>query len=382
MIIEVFEHALMISSFVMVMMLVIEYVNVLTRGRGEEILAANRASQPALGAVLGSVPGCLGAFAAGSLYTHNLVSFGALVATMIATSGDEAFIMLAMFPGRALLLFAILFVTGIVAGSAVDLILKRRSAEAAATSMDGEAALPLHPEQPQCGILPLRAVVDQWRHCSLQRGALAICLLVFVLGTATGEIGHGHGGGAHGKVEHAAAGHEGHAHDSTTHAACEHEEVGHAEPGWMRWTLFVTGLLGLFIVATVPEHFLEKHLWDHIVKTHIWRVFLWTLGALFLLHLLMAHLDVARLIEGHHLPFLLAACLVGLIPESGPHLLFVTLYAEGSIPFSILVAGSIVQDGHGMIPLLAHSRRTFAAVKGINLTIGLALGLLGYLTGW
>jgi hypothetical protein len=35
-------------------------------------------------------------------------------------------------------------------------------------------------------------------------------------------------------------------------------------------------LLALFIVSTVPEHFLEEHLSEHIVKVHIPRVFLWT----------------------------------------------------------------------------------------------------------
>jgi hypothetical protein len=33
-----------------------------------------------------------------------------------------------------------------------------------------------------------------------------------------------------------------------------------------------------------------------------------------------------------------------------------------------------VQDGHGTLPLLAHSRRDFLLVKGVNLLFGLALG--------
>ena len=72
---------------------------------------------------------------------------------------------------------------------------------------------------------------------------------------------------------------------------------------------------------------------------------------------------------------LIAAALVGLIPESGPHLVFVTLYAGGRIPLSVLVTNSIVQDGHGMLPLLAHSRRDFLRVKTLNLVLGLAVGV-------
>jgi hypothetical protein len=68
------------------------------------------------------------------------------------------------------------------------------------------------------------------------------------------------------------------------------------------------------------------------------------------------------------------ACLIGLIPESGPHLIFVTLYAQHAAPFGVLLASSIVQDGHGMLPMLAHSRRAFVAVKAVNFLLGLAAG--------
>ena len=62
------------------------------------------------------------------------------------------------------------------------------------------------------------------------------------------------------------------------------------------------------------------------------------------------------------------------MPESGPHLVFLTLYVQGSIPFSVLLASSIVQDGHGMLPMLAESRRAFVIVKAVNFTAGLLIG--------
>ncbi|MDD5230861.1 MAG: putative manganese transporter, partial [Candidatus Marinimicrobia bacterium] len=79
---------------------------------------------------------------------------------------------------------------------------------------------------------------------------------------------------------------------------------------------------------------------------------------------------------------LVIACLVGLIPESGPHLIFVTMFARGLAPFSVLLASSIVQDGHGMLPLLAHSRRDFIRVKLINFGFGLLIGLIGLWLGF
>ncbi len=93
-------------------------------------------------------------------------------------------------------------------------------------------------------------------------------------------------------------------------------------------------------------------------------------------------LTSAALAHANRLPMLLSACLIGLLPASGPHLVFVTLYAGSAIPLSILMASCIVQDGHGMIPTLAHSRRAFLLVKGIKFFMGLAVGLLGHMMGW
>ena len=62
-------------------------------------------------------------------------------------------------------------------------------------------------------------------------------------------------------------------------------------------------------------------------------------------------------------------------------LVFVTLYEKGLVPLSTLVTSSIVQDGHGMLPLLAHSRSDFVRVKAINLAVGLVVGTVMMLLG-
>jgi len=79
---------------------------------------------------------------------------------------------------------------------------------------------------------------------------------------------------------------------------------------------------------------------------------------------------------------LVLALLVGIIPQSGPHIIFVTLFASGAIPFSILMANSIVQDGHGAIPLLAESPRSFMVMKAIKLVLGIIVGAAGIILGF
>ena len=60
-----------------------------------------------------------------AMYSHRSLSLGAVVVAMIATSGDESFVMFAMIPKTALLLTSILFVLGVLSGALADKFLGR-----------------------------------------------------------------------------------------------------------------------------------------------------------------------------------------------------------------------------------------------------------------
>jgi hypothetical protein len=95
---EILKHALMITVFVFVMMLIVDFLDMFSEKRLTAIMTGGIWRQYAVASFLGVTPGCLGAFMNVSLYVHGLLSFGALTGAMIATSGDEAFVMLAKFP--------------------------------------------------------------------------------------------------------------------------------------------------------------------------------------------------------------------------------------------------------------------------------------------
>jgi hypothetical protein len=118
----ILQKAFMISAFVAVMMILVEYVNVLTEGRWRSAVSGSRWREYLIAAVLGTTPGCLGAFIVVALYIHRGVGLGAVVACMIATSGDESFVMLALFPGTAALVTLGLAATGVIAGAATDTV--------------------------------------------------------------------------------------------------------------------------------------------------------------------------------------------------------------------------------------------------------------------
>jgi hypothetical protein len=262
-----------------------------------------------------------------------MLSFGAVVSAMIATSGDESFVMLAMVPKQALIIKLVLFVLGIFAGALTDILLQKRIFFQNIVC----EGFTFHPTE-QCECFPSwEKIRSQWQSCSANRGVLSIFLIAFLLLLISGTIGP-------------------------------------EQWNWIRITLLILSFLALFIVATVPDHFLEKHLWNHVALKHVPRVFLWTCGTLIILFLLTENFSLEGILKENLWMVLAIASIVGLIPESGPHYVFVTLYAKDLIPLSILLASSIVQDGHGMLPMLAYSRRAFFGIKIINLIIGLLVG--------
>jgi hypothetical protein len=302
------NQALMITAFVFMMMIAVEYLNVLTGGIWQQAFRGSPWKQYLLAGLLGATPGCLGAFTVVALYSHRVVGLGALVAAMIATSGDESFVMFAMLPKQALFIHLLLFVIGCVAGLLADSFLKGL----APAPSSCPKKLELHTSE-ECRCFSAREIIGQWRNCTLARASLAAALLLFLV-------------------------------------ALLFNQAGPTDWSWIKITMLLVTVFAFFIVVTVPDHFLEEHLWQHVARVHVPRIFLWTAGALFAMHLLVEHLRLAPWIESHPLPLMAMAALMGLIPESGPHLIFLTLYLEKTIPLSILLVSSIVQDGRHVAP--------------------------------
>lgn len=328
------EHAVMITVFVFIMMMFVDYVEVLTKGQLSRIIKGGRLRQYVTASFLGVLPGCLGSFMNVSFYVRGLISFGAITAGMIATSGDEAFVMLALFPKQAIMLFAILFVVAVVSAYFVDkaaLFLKIKPCESCRFD-------PVHLEE-ECRCLSFKEIVEHLRRISLPRFLLLLTLIGALYGFLAGKIGPD-------------------------------------EWGWEKITFIGLLSLAVYIVITVPEHYLEEHIWRHIAKQHLGKIFLWTFGALLIVHTGLEFWDLEGILENQKFIVLILSGLIGLIPESGPHLIFVMLFAKGLVPFSVLLTSSIVQDGHGILPLLSYSVKDSVLIKMFNLCIGLGLGII------
>jgi hypothetical protein len=139
----------------------------------------------------------------------------------------------------------------------------------------------------------------------------------------------------------------------------------------------------LLINRWIPsKHFWKEHVWGHVVKKHAPKLLVWTISTLVVIHLLEHQFDLKSWVETNIYWVLLAAILIGIIPESGPHLLFIGLFVTNAIPFSVLLANSIVQDGHSGLPLLAEDRKAFIRIKVIKIIVALILSSSIYYFGY
>lgn len=354
---DVLRNSVLITGLVMIMMLMIEYINIHSHGKWFTKLRQNRFGQVFLGAGLGIIPGCMGGFAAVSMYSHKLLSFGALIAMMIASSGDEAFVMLAMIPKEALILTAVLFVIAIAAGWIVDLLSKKNDPKSACD--DG---FQLHHEEHHHGTIHEKPSFRNLRHASAERIALLLGVVIFIIALAFGLLEHDH------EHEHEAA-------EIASH-------VNIFDEYWMNLIFAVISLFVVWFIATASEHIVKEHLWEHVIRKHFLTIFLWTFGALLVIELGLHYLDMESWINSNIPWMILLAVLVGIIPESGPHMLFVTLFATGMVPFSVLLASSISQDGHASLPLLAESKSGFVKAKLINIIVAAIGGYACYFIGF
>lgn len=270
-------ESLKVTMLVLLMMVLVDIINVKSKGKLETILQSGRKwKQYIVASLLGAAPGCLGSFAGVSLYIHGMISLGALTGLMLATSGEEQFIILALFPQEAMLLFSILFILGIITGLLTDYFVKKFN--------------------------------------------ITKCL------------------------------------------DCKFVQYHPDEGGY--------------------KHYFTDHIWRHIIKGHLAKIFFWTFSSIVIIEFGLTFIDLKSVSTEYTIFILLFAALLGLIPESGPHLIIVMLFAKGIIPFSVLFTSAIVQDGHGMLPLLSYSIKDSLKIKLFNFAFGLILGLSAYLIGY
>ncbi|NLE63260.1 MAG: arsenic efflux protein [Bacteroidales bacterium] len=367
-VVYVFSQTIIITFLVIMMMMLIEYFHVKISGKLFDLMRKNSWTQVLISALIGLIPGCIGGFTIVSLYTHKVVGFGALLAALIASFGDEALFMFSFIPLKATMIAGILFVIAVIFGLLVN---KLNIFEKNQTI--NSKHFELHTDN--C----LSHTVDSCKHYQFgwKRSILLICIILFIIAIPTQFIGHSH------ENESILFNHNTAMHNHTEEV-CVHAEEEGFEIGGEQIVFLVISTAVLLLVLLANPHFVEAHLWNHVIKKHFLKIFLWTFFILIIIHFILNYNPIETIFGNAYagIILLLFVLLIGFIPQSGPHLIVLFLFMQGLIPFSALLANSILQEGHAGLPLIAESPKSFISIKIIKFIIALAVGLSGFLIGF
>ncbi len=331
-------------------MILIEYVNVKTSGEWILLVKQKHWLQILLAAFLGWIPGCVGMFAVVSLYTHRLVTFGALLAASIATFGDEAFLMFSLIPEQTLFLSLLFIVLAVIAGYITDICYRKQYQLHAE-----DYHLQLHAEDNAEGSHDARTE-KKW-----YRWLLVGIAFLFGGSILFGIMGH----------EHVV---------SDAFSMGMNMEHAHAEFNENIIFIVLTAIT-IVLLCVVNEHFIQEHVVNHVIKKHFLKIFGWIWIVLILLSVMQHYVSWETLLLNPYGPYimLLLAVLIGCIPESGPHVIVIFMFINGIVPFTTLMANAFVQEGHGGLPLLAERPKDFLWMKSIKILIAFLIGISGLL---
>ncbi|ELZ25919.1 hypothetical protein C476_00672 [Natrinema limicola JCM 13563] len=324
-----------IGSLVALSVLVVELGRILVNDTIVSWFSESESLQPVVGAVLGLIPGCGGAIAVMPLYGRGAVGFGTVVATLAATAGDSAFVLLAVAPEVAPIAYGIAFVTAVLSGlliekygtgtARIDRIVRQpaTAADGGMATRSGHAA---------CGTARRPA-------SSVATAANLWSWVVLVSWWTIALVGLG---------------------------VSMRALLTQSEPQLVLWETDVIAAVGVAGIAlsgyvyargTAPAtdrtglYRFMSALWRSAASTS--RIVLWVAVALLAFELAtMADVQFAQLpTAGMLAP--IGGALIGALPGCGVHVGIATAYGEGAIPFSALLANAISQDGDAFFPLLA-----------------------------
>lgn len=266
-------------------------------------LKNSKGLQVPLAALLGATPGCGGAVIVVAAYSSGNVGFGAVVATLTATMGDAAFLLIATRPDVAAVVLPMSFSVGIITGYIVDRFVKADYRGSAAASCDfapligktrGKDMLYL-----ALGIPGLVFGISQIMQVDFDATYGNLPLIIGMLGTFTGLL---------------------------IWSTSPLQAMTHIKDSPVTRMAEETSFISVWVIAAYLAY-------DYIVQ--------------------FGGFDLEALFSSIGILLPLVGILIGFIPGCGPQVLVATLYINGLIPFSALLGNAISNDGDALFPAIA-----------------------------
>ena len=355
---------LAVTVFVAVMVLFFSWLQYISAGRFVDTIRANTAWQPVIGAFMGITPGCGGAIVMMPMYARGYVTYGTVIATLIATLGDAAFVLIgaavtdSSFIAPVVAVHLISFIVGISWGYLVD------GMKITPSNPLGKFSANYNDNSPSRNVLQetnenMREVFDDlgreektgWGYFLLHQGytvwwivtslglIFAILLLVWSAQDADFTL-----------------------------------EINYNPltlDGFITWIGLIGTSLSVILyisqknwISDDSEASIGDKLYSlretmiHSASETAFVTF-WVMSAylIFEFSMLFSGMNEADLaLFGDGIIAVILAAVIGLIPGCGPQIIAITAYTKDLISFPALVANAISQDGDALFPLLVRHR--------------------------
>ena len=355
---------LAVTVFVAAMVLLFSWLQYISAGRFVDTIRANTAWQPVIGALMGITPGCGGAIVMMPMYARGYVTYGTVIATLIATLGDAAFVLIGAavtdpsFIAPVIAVHLLSFVVGISWGYLVD------GMKITPSNPLGKFSANYNDNSPSRTVLQetnenMSEVFDDlgreektgWGYFLLHQGytvwwivtslglIFAILLLVWSAQDADFTL-----------------------------------EINYNPltlDGFITWVGLIGTSLSVILyisqknwISDDSEASIGDKLYSlretmiHSASETAFVTF-WVMSAylIFEFSMLFSGMNEADLaLFGDGIIAVILAAVIGLIPGCGPQIIAITAYTKDLISFPALVANAISQDGDALFPLLVRHR--------------------------
>ncbi|MGL5756563.1 MAG: putative manganese transporter [Paraclostridium sp.] len=363
---ETFLH---VGSLVSISILLFGYINYKTSGSFVEIISRNKKLQPIVGALLGALPGCGGSIVLMPLFISNKVTFGSIIASLIASMGDSAFLIMASDFKAYISVTIISFIVGILTGYLVDyfkLEEKLNLHRCKNIEKNSKKEFGLRSESSVACDIKSHNKFYHIAHNIVHGVGYKIYLSLLLIGFVFMILAHS--GLEFGFIE-------------AMHS--------------FETAIAVLGIISSFIYMIMTKKVIENESFEenehklmslketliHSVS-EISFVIVWIFIAYLLYDLVIfitgGEQALVNLILGAGLISVFAGAILGIVPGCGVQIVFMSFYLKGSLPFAALVANSISQDGDALFPLLAMDKKSAMWATIITTIPAILVGVIIY----
>lgn len=291
-----------------------------------KLVHQSRSNQVVFAALMGALPGCGGAIVVTTQFISGKLGFGAVVAVLVSTMGDAAFLLIASEPKTGLAMMAMGVIVGTTSGRIINLFhadnfLRPKQAEKNET---------VHSRSPQDKEAVSKKAINLqgylWSVLIIPGAAVAL------LGSFQVDVN-------------------------------ELLALPEMSMEWAGTILLISSMFLWGLTREIEDYQSAVSEDEKCVGSHPLQktaqdtnfVTAWVVVAFLFFEFgsVLANVDFATLFSSWGVMLPLAGVLMGLLPGCGPQLLVTSLYLSGALPLSAQVGNAISNDGDALFPAIA-----------------------------